>query len=212
MALETAFTTESARIKFGRGVTREVGYDMATLGAKRVMIVTDPQLAQLEPVAIVMESLNKADIDAVLYDQVRVEPTDASFKQAIAFAQDGNFDGCVAIGGGSSIDTAKVANLYSTYPADLLAYVNAPIGEGRAVPGAVKPLIAIPTTAGTGSETTGVAICDFLDLHVKSGISHRYLRPASICGLVKPLTASTDSEREPVSKSAAHWLAASLLL
>jgi hydroxyacid-oxoacid transhydrogenase len=131
-----------------------------------------------------MESLSKADIDAVLYDQVRVEPTDASFKQAIAFAQDGNFDGCVAIGGGSSIDTAKVANLYSTYPADLLAYVNAPIGEGRAVPGAVKPLIAIPTTAGTGSETTGVAICDFLDLHVKSGISHRYLRPAM--GILDP--------------------------
>jgi hydroxyacid-oxoacid transhydrogenase len=184
MALETAFTTESARIKFGRGVTREVGYDMAALGAKRVMVVTDPQLAQLEPVAIVMESLNKADIDAVLYDQVRVEPTDASFKQAIAFAQDGNFDGFVAIGGGSSIDTAKVANLYSTYPADLQAYVNAPIGEGRAVPGAVKPLIAIPTTAGTGSETTGVAICDFLDLHVKSGISHRYLRPAM--GILDP--------------------------
>jgi hydroxyacid-oxoacid transhydrogenase len=82
------------------------------------------------------------------------------------------------------MDTAKVANLYATYPADFLAYVNPPIGEGRPVPGRLKPLIAVPTTAGTGSETTGVAIFDFLEMHAKTGIAHRALRP--LIGIVDP--------------------------
>ncbi len=177
MSYETTFTMDTSSIKYGEGSTREVGFDMQKLGAKRVMVVTDPTIAKLEPVAVVMSTLADADIDAVLYSGVRVEPTDQSFEDAITFAKEGNFDGYVAVGGGSSIDTAKIANLYATHPADLLAYVNKPIGEGRQIPGPVKPLIAVPTTAGTGSETTGVAIFDLLELKVKTGISHRYLRP-----------------------------------
>ena len=107
-----------------------------------------------------VESLKSEGVDYALYDRVRVEPTDVSFQEAIDFALDGNFDAFVAVGGGSSIDTAKAANLYSTFPDDFYAYVNAPIGSGKPVPGALKPLIAIPTTAGTGSETTGVTIFD----------------------------------------------------
>lgn len=177
MAQETTFTMDTSSIKYGAGSTREVGYDMQKLGAERVMVVTDPKIANLESVAVVLDSFAQADIDAVLYDGVRIEPTDVSFREAIAFAQEGKFDGYVAVGGGSSIDTAKIANLYATHSADLLAYVNQPIGEGREIPAPVKPLIAIPTTAGTGSETTGVAIFDLLDLKIKTGISHRYLRP-----------------------------------
>jgi hydroxyacid-oxoacid transhydrogenase len=184
MPLETAFTMDTSSIKFGPGVTREVGHDMQQLGAKRVMVVTDPNLARLEPVAVTLESLRAVGIDAVLFDQVRVEPTDVSFKEAIRFATEGQFDGYVAVGGGSSMDTAKAANLYSTYPADFLTYVNPPIGEGRPVPGKLKPLIAIPTTAGTGSETTGVAIFDLLEMHAKTGIAHRALRP--VMGIVDP--------------------------
>ena len=81
---------------------------MASLGAKKTMVVTDQQMAVLQPVSIVMESLKAAGIDAVLFDQVSVEPTDVSFKQAIAFAVDGNFDGYVAVGGGSSIDLSLI--------------------------------------------------------------------------------------------------------
>jgi hydroxyacid-oxoacid transhydrogenase len=181
---ETAFTMDASSIKFGAGVTREIGADMAALGARRVMVVTDPYLAGSDPVAITRAALRDEGIEAVLFDRARVEPTDESFKEAIAFAVDGGFDGYVAVGGGSVIDTAKAANLYATYPTDFIAYVNPPIGEGRPVPGRLRPLIAIPTTAGTGSETTGVAIFDYLELHAKTGIAHRALRPA--LGIVDP--------------------------
>jgi hydroxyacid-oxoacid transhydrogenase len=184
MAFETAFTMDTSSIKFGPGVTREVGHDMQQLGVKRVMVVTDPNLANSEAVAVTLEALRAVGIDAVLYDQVRVEPTDASFKEAIRFASAGQFEGYVVVGGGSSMDTAKAANLYTTYPAEFLAYVNPPIGEGQPVPGRLKPLIAIPTTAGTGSETTGVAIFDFEEMHAKTGIAHRALRP--VLGIIDP--------------------------
>lgn len=184
MTFETAFTMDTSSIKYGPGVTREVGHDMKELGAHRVMVVTDPNLADSEPVSVALEALREKGIDAALFDQARVEPTDVSFKKAIQFASEGQFDGYVAVGGGSSMDTAKVANLCATYPADLLAYVNPPIGQGRPVPGPLQPLIAIPTTAGTGSETTGVAIFDLLEMHAKTGIAHRALRP--VMGIVDP--------------------------
>jgi hydroxyacid-oxoacid transhydrogenase len=184
MKLETAFSMDTSSIKYGPGVTREVGWDMEELGAHRVMVVTDPNLTDKEPVSVTLEGLHKHGIDAVLYDQVSVEPTDVSFKEAIKFALESKFDGFIAVGGGSSMDTAKAANLYSTYPADFMTYVNPPIGLGKPVPGPLKPLIAVPTTAGTGSETTGVAIFDYLEMNAKTGIAHRALRPMK--GIVDP--------------------------
>jgi hydroxyacid-oxoacid transhydrogenase len=184
MPYETAFTMDTSSIKYGPGVTREVGHDLTHLGAHRVMVVTDPHLSDSLAVSVVLEALRDVGIDAALFDQVRVEPTDQSFQAAIAFATDGRFDGYVAVGGGSSMDTAKAANLYATYPAEFLAYVNPPLGQGRPVPGRLKPLVAVPTTAGTGSETTGVAICDYTPLHAKTGIAHRALRP--VLGLIDP--------------------------
>jgi hydroxyacid-oxoacid transhydrogenase len=181
---ETRFTMDTSSIKFGPGATREVGADLTRLGGRRVMVVTDPRLAAGQTVATVLDALQREGIDAVLYDRVRVEPTDATFMDAAAFAVDGKFDSYVAVGGGSVMDTAKAANLFATYPAPLLTYVNPPIGEGKPVPGPLKPLIAIPTTAGTGSETTGVAIFDYEVLHAKTGIAHRALRPA--LGVIDP--------------------------
>ncbi len=184
MTKETILTMSSANIKYGFGATREVGFDMKELGAKRVMVVTDRRMSQEGPVVVTLEALKEKKIDAVLYSNVHIEPTDQSLKEAIQFAVNGKFDGFIGVGGGSSIDTAKAANLYSTYPADFLTYVNAPIGQGVPVPGPVKPMIGIPTTAGTGSETTGVAIFDFEEMHVKTGIAHRFLRP--VLGIVDP--------------------------
>lgn len=184
MALESAFSMDTSSIKYGPGVTREVGWDMQEQGAHRVMVVTDPNMAGSEVVTVVLESLNKYGMDTVLFDQTRVEPTDVSFKEAIKFAKDGKFDGFVAVGGGSSMDTAKAANLYISHPADFMTYVNPPIGEGTPVPGPLKPLVAVPTTAGTGSETTGVAIFDLVEMNAKTGIAHRALRPAK--GIIDP--------------------------
>jgi hydroxyacid-oxoacid transhydrogenase len=189
MNLETVFSLNTSSIKYGQGATREVGHDMKEMGASQVMVITDPNLADCEPVSITLEALRKQGIDAVLFDRVQIEPTDISFKEAIQFAVEGRFDGYVGVGGGSTLDTSKVANLYSTYPADFLTYVNAPIGQGRPIPGKLKPLIAIPTTAGTGSETTGVAIFDLLEMHAKTGIAHPNLRPA--LGIVDPINTLT---------------------
>ena len=185
MALEYAVELAGSAIRFGRGVTREVGLDLAEWGARRALVITDPVLRLLPPVAAVEESLAAARIDYVLYDSVRVEPTGASFQHAIAFARGTEFDAIVAVGGGSTIDTAKAVNLYTTYPVeDFLEYVNPPIGKGAPVPGPLKPLIAIPTTSGTGSETTGVTIFDLEEMHAKTGIANRRLKPT--LGLLDP--------------------------
>ena len=186
---ETIFSMDTSSIKFGPGATGEVGFEMARLGAQRVLLVTDPNLVDSAPVATTLEALKDAGIEVDVYDRCRIEPTDESFKDAIDVAASGDYEGYVAVGGGSAMDTAKAANLYTTYPADFLTYVNPPIGNGTPVPGNLKPLIAIPTTAGTGSETTGVAIFDYLALHAKTGIAHRALRPAM--GIIDPDNTST---------------------
>ncbi len=185
MISEIAFEMAVSSIRFGAGVTREVGMDLADLGARNVLVITDPLLRTMRPVATVLESLEAVHIPYTVYDRTRVEPTDESFHDAIAFAKLSVYDAFVAVGGGSVIDTAKAVNLYTTYPpADFLDYVNPPIGRGLPVPGPLKPLIAIPTTAGTGSETTGVSIFDLISMHAKTGIASRRLKPT--IGLLDP--------------------------
>lgn len=170
------FGVESSKIKFGLGAIHEVGGDARALGMTRVAIFTDPRVAELEPVAIAAESLKKQGIDAAIYKDVEVEPTDRSFKAGTEFAADGKFDGYISVGGGSVMDTCKAANLYSTYPADFLDYVNAPIGKAVPVPGPIKPHIACPTTFGTASECTGIAIFDLLEMKAKTGIVSSRIR------------------------------------
>jgi alcohol dehydrogenase class IV len=186
---DDAFVVEPARVVFGAGALAEAGDHAKALGMTRVALFTDPGVRRHPYVETVTQSLARAGIDCALYDAVKVEPTDASFQDAARFANEGRFDGFVSVGGGSVIDTCKAANLYSTYPAEFLAYVNAPIGEGRAVPGPVKPHIACPTTCGTGSEVTGVAVFDLAARHVKTGISSKLLKPS--VALVDPTVART---------------------
>jgi hydroxyacid-oxoacid transhydrogenase len=184
MLNEYAFEMATTAVRFGFGVTREVGAELADLGKRHVLVFTDPGLRSLPPATAVFESLQDHQIRFSVFDRVRVEPSDKSFRDAATAAQSEEFDAFVAVGGGSTIDTAKAANLYSCYPADFLDYVNPPIGRGTPIPGPLKPLIAIPTTAGTGSETTGVAIFDFEPMKAKTGIASRLLRPT--LGLVDP--------------------------
>ncbi len=181
---DTAFEIATSNIRYGPGVTREVGMDLRDMAVKKVMVLTDPRLSKAPAVTTAIESLQDQGIEYDFFDQVRVEPTDTSFREAIDFANAHQSDGFLAVGGGSTIDTAKAVNLYTSYPADFFDYVNVPVGRGKPVPGPVKPLIAVPTTAGTGSETTGVAIFDLTDLRAKTGIAHRRLKPT--LGLIDP--------------------------
>ncbi|MEU6642451.1 hydroxyacid-oxoacid transhydrogenase [Saccharomonospora sp. NPDC046836] len=175
---ETVFTWAATPLKFGAGAVDEIGWDLAQLGAERVLIVTDPGVAATGVPQRVAHAAKAGGLTVEVYDQVHIEPTDASITAAVEFAQQSTWDGFIGVGGGSAIDTAKAVNLLTTYPADLFDYVNKPIGQGRAPAGPLKPLVAVPTTAGTGSETTPVCVMDFLGLEVKSGISHPRLRPS----------------------------------
>jgi hydroxyacid-oxoacid transhydrogenase len=178
------FEVDGARITYGRGVLAEIGEAAKALKMTRTAVFVDPHLRDRDFVTTALDALREAKIDAVVYTDIAVEPTDASFKAAAAFAADGKFDGYVSIGGGSTMDTAKAADLYATYPADFMDYVNAPIGAGRPIPGPLKPHIACPTTCGTGSECTGIAIFDYLEMNAKTGIRARELRPA--LGIIDP--------------------------
>ena len=186
---ETVFTMEMTPIKFGPGATDEVAYDLKRLGVRHVLIVTDRTIMKLGLPERVRRLLEEAGINAEIYDAVHVEPTDQSFEAIATFVKGHDYDGFVAVGGGSSIDSAKAANLLSCYPAPVMDYINKPIGKGILVPGPLKPLVALPTTAGTGAETTANAIMDVLALKVKTGISHRYLRPS--LAIIDPLNTVT---------------------
>ena len=173
---DTAFTVDASRVTFGRGALSEVGDRARALGMRRVALFTDARLHALPWFEDVMRSL--AGVDVAVFDAVAIEPTDASFEDAARFARDARPDGYVSLGGGSVIDTCKAANLYASHPAPLRAYVNAPLGDARPVPGPLAPHIACPTTSGTGSEVTGIAIFDWLAHHAKTGIASPRLRPS----------------------------------
>lgn len=175
---ETVFTYGSPQLKFGTGAADEIGFDLSQLGATRVLLITDAAFAATGRPHRVAEQMAAYDVEAVVYDGALVEPTDESLREAAAFGREhGPFDAIVAVGGGSAIDTAKAVNLLTTNDGDLEDYLNAPIGQGRAPERPLLPFVAVPTTAGTGSESTTVCVLDVLRLHVKTGISHPRLRP-----------------------------------
>ena len=188
-ASDKAFCVGMPTFTFGAGCLAEAGDQARELGLKRVALFTDRWLKGSPHVAAVLSSLAAAKVDVETYDEVSVEPTTASFKAAAAFAAEGRFDGYVSVGGGSVMDTCKAANLYATYPAEFMSYVNPPIGGGQKVPGPVKPHIACPTTSGTGSETTGIAIFNLTEINAKTGIISRRLIPT--VALVDPSVTST---------------------
>ncbi|MER5620322.1 hydroxyacid-oxoacid transhydrogenase [Streptosporangium sp. NPDC002544] len=175
---ESVFTYGAPALKFGSGASAEIGFDLGQYGVRRVLVITDPGVAATGAPQRIAEQLSGFGMEASVYEGVRVEPTDESLLAAIEHAcASGPWDAFVAIGGGSSIDTAKAVNLLTTNPGELMDYVNAPVGGGLAPSRPLKPLVAVPTTTGTGSESTTICVLDVLDLKVKTGISHARLRP-----------------------------------
>ena len=186
---DTAFTVDASRVTFGRGALAEAGDRCRALGMRRVAVFTDARLRALPWFDEVAGALATAGLDAAVYDAVAIEPTDGSFEDAARFARDARADGYLSLGGGSVIDTCKAANLLATHPAPLRTYVNAPAGDARPVPGPLAPHVACPTTSGTGSEVTGIAIFDWVALHAKTGIASPRLRPTE--AIVDPRTTAT---------------------
>lgn len=175
---ESVFTYAAPQLKFGAGARHEIAHDLGQFDAKRALLVTDAGVAATGAPGQLAEEIRAAGIEAVVFDRTRVEPTDESLALAIDFARStGPFDVVIAIGGGSSIDTAKAVNLLLTNPGELMDYVNAPVGAGRAPAHRLLPLVAVPTTTGTGSESTTICVLDVVSQHVKTGISHARLRP-----------------------------------
>jgi alcohol dehydrogenase class IV len=175
---ETIFTYGAPALKYGPGASDEIGYDLTQFGAHRVLVITDPGVAATGWPRRIADGIAGYGLEAEVFDGVHIEPTDISMQKAIDFARGtGPWDAFVAVGGGSSIDTAKAANLLTSNTGELMDYVNAPVGSGRAPSAPLKPLVAVPTTTGTGSESTTVCVLDVLSLRVKTGISHLRLRP-----------------------------------
>ncbi len=175
---ETIFTYGAPQLKFGVGASGEIGYDLSRLGVRRVAVLTDAAIASTGLPQRLVDQLTGFDVQAKLFDDVHIEPTDASIQSAYDWTiEHGPFDAFVAIGGGSCIDTAKAVNLLYTNPGELADYLNAPIGKGLAPAHALKPLVAVPTTTGTGAESTTVCVLDVVALKLKTGISHPMLRP-----------------------------------
>ena len=191
-ANETVFTVAGTPLVFGPGCSLETGWHLRRAGVTRALVVTDPHLAAIGLIDPVVEAIRAAGVEAEVFAGSGVEPSEASVTQAIEAAREGGFDGFVGLGGGSSIDTAKIAALLSTHPGGIYDYLNPPIGKGTPVPGPLLPLFGVPTTGGTGAEATTVAIIDLPEHHVKTGISHAHLRP--LLGIVDPdLTLTTPS-------------------
>jgi hydroxyacid-oxoacid transhydrogenase len=175
---ETVFTYGAPALKFGPGASAEIGYDLLQGGARRVLLVTDPGVAATGHPARIAEQMTARGLEVTTYDGVHVEPTDESMAAAVDFAREsGPIDAIVTVGGGSAIDTAKAVNLLVTNPGELMDYINAPVGGAASPVNRLLPLVACPTTTGTGSESTTICVLDVLSLQVKTGISHPRLRP-----------------------------------
>jgi len=193
---ESVFAWQSTPVRFGLGATEEVGHELARLGASRVLVVTDAGLRATGLPDHVCELVRASSIEAQLWDGVDVEPTDVSIRRARSELADQSFDAFIGVGGGSSLDTCKLINLLSC-GGELEDFMAAPHGAAMPISAPLRPMIGVPTTAGTGSECSAVAIVNLTDRHVKGAVSDLQLRPT--VAVVDPLN----------TVSAPSWVTAS---
>lgn len=163
-------------VRFGPNARGDFPAIANTFGADSVLIITDPGLVEAGIVDQFQNATNDA-IDFTLFDQVEPDPHLSIFERAIVRAESVRPDMIVGLGGGSSMDVAKVTGAIPTKGTDLLEYISEPLGGGKPLPSAGLPTVCVPTTAGTGSETSPVAVVSLPDQNAKAGISDDEMMP-----------------------------------
>ncbi|WNL41835.1 iron-containing alcohol dehydrogenase [Halomonas sp. PAMB 3264] len=183
------------KIQFGENAVDELSSELELLKVKKPLFVTDRGLSATGLIDRVISSA-RLDHDACVFDETPANPTEAAVEQALTFLRDNACDGIVAVGGGSSIDLAKAVALLFGHPVPLRQYAAIEGGAAK-ITTDVMPLIAIPTTAGTGSEVGRASLITMKD-NRKLGFLSPYLIPSvAICdpcltlGLPPFLTAAT---------------------
>lgn len=180
---ELAVLRSPAEVLFGRGMAAAAG-DVAARHGGRVLVITDPVIARTEGFGGVLASLRGAGLEVGRFDDAAVDVPMAVIDAAVEQGRAAAPDAIVAVGGGSAIDLAKVTALLLAHPGPLSRYY----GE-HLVPGPVVPLIALPTTAGTGSEVTPVSVIGDPELGMKVGVSSPHLIPR--CAICDPVLTRT---------------------
>jgi len=190
MLVDTIFTFSAPNlIKFGRGAINEIGYEVKRLGGSKPLIVTDKGVKNAGILDKVKGVLEDAGLEVNVWDQVEPEPSLENYKQCYEFAQGRGFDIVIGIGGGSSIDVGKTVRMLLKHGGEILDYMAKPIGGGRKFPGPGLPYIAVPTTAGTGSESTPAAVIRLPEEKLRVGIRSTFMRPE--VALVDPMLTVT---------------------
>jgi alcohol dehydrogenase class IV len=164
------------RVTFGTGAIGELDAELEEKRSDSALIVSDKGVQEAGIVEQVVSSL-PAGVDHAVFAGVEPDPSVAVFESAVAFARDFEPDIVIGVGGGSSIDVAKTTSIVYEHGGDIMDYVAPPTGEGKPVPGEGLPTVAVPTTAGTGSETSPVSVISLPDRRLKVGISSRHQYP-----------------------------------
>ncbi|KTG11370.1 alcohol dehydrogenase [Haloprofundus marisrubri] len=180
---ETVWEVQMPAIRVGAGAASELSYQLNQIGAggdERGLIITDEDLVSLGHVDRVAEELEEDGFDVDVFDDVEREPSIGAVEQCISFVREemgqNGYDFYLGLGGGSSMDTAKATRAVVANGGELLDYVAAPTGAGEALTESGAPLVLLPTTAGTGSEISPVAILSVPEKNIKEGISSPHVR------------------------------------
>jgi len=180
---ETVWEVRMPAIRVGAGAADELGYQLGQIGLSgegRGLIVTDSDLVSLGHVDRVADELAADGFDVDVYDGVEREPNIEAVEECIGFVREetgeDGYDFYLGLGGGSCMDTAKATRAVVANGGDVLDYVAAPTGAGEDLTESGPPLILLPTTAGTGSEISPVAILSVPEKEIKEGISSTHVR------------------------------------
>lgn len=164
---------------FGKGSLRELPEAAKKLQKKKALIISGPHLREIGMVDQCRDALREAEIESAAFTETEGNPGTETVEKAAAAYKDSGADFIVAFGGGSPLDVAKAAGVLAAYGGKITEYE----GSGK-VPGPIMPVIAVPTTAGTGSEVTPFSVITDHSRDYKLSVSSSYLLPA--CAILDP--------------------------